>query len=352
MGYGPLLTRLLQKLRVEETHRMAKFRWNIVWQNAVQNVPWAFAPALTFVAKMAITGSSSSLDTTKVFTSLSIVTLLTDPAAKLLSAIPSTAASLGCLDRVQKFLAASSRFEYRKGHTSSSRDHVVQHVGKKHVSLELSEVTKKSQTGNTANDHSLIQFHEVDSRPVGATTAILHSINFTIGRGSITMIIGEVASGKSTLLKTILGEAVVDRGSVTVVDPFIAYCSQEAWLPNTTIKKAICGHMEKEIVIDEAFYQIVKRTCVLDEDISLLAPGDETCIGSGSTMLSGGQKQRVALARALYARAPTLLLDDFVSALDARTKNIVVERLLGAHGLCRRLRTTVVLASHACKSLI
>ncbi|KND90065.1 Multidrug resistance-associated protein 1 [Tolypocladium ophioglossoides CBS 100239] len=348
MGLGRLLTSVVQDLRVEETHKMAGFRWNIVWQNTVQNLPWALAPALTFVVYAA---KATSIDTTTAFTSLSIITLLTDPAAKLLSAIPSTAASIGCLDRVQKFLVASPKTDDRQVQGVSGVGIPPRRSASSNVEgIELSSV--KSRGKSTASTRELaIALDGVDARPVGAADLVLRDITCEIPSGSITMVIGPVASGKSTLLKTILGEAVTERGSVTVAHRRIAFCSQSPWLPSTSIKQAICGPFRDDDGFDGEFYQAVVKACALEHDLAQLPEGDNTPLGSGSTVLSGGQKQRVALARALYARAEIMLLDDVISALDRNTQRTVVEGLFGPAGICKTLRSTVILATHASKFL-
>ena len=78
-----------------------------------------------------------------------------------------------------------------------------------------------------------------------------------------------------------------------------------------------------------------------------MADGDKSLIGSRGLVLSGGQKQRVALARAVYARAKVVLLDDVLSALDAKTERFVVDKLIGSEGLFRKHGTTVILITHS-----
>lgn len=92
-GLSQTFIQLVQRKRVHETHQMAKYRWSVVWKNMIHNLPWALAPALTFIVYAA---QGNELNPTKAFSSLSIMTLLT----KLLSAIPSIAAATGYFDRV------------------------------------------------------------------------------------------------------------------------------------------------------------------------------------------------------------------------------------------------------------
>lgn len=353
MGLGPLLSKVLQDQRIEETKKMAKYRWNIVWQNTVQNLPWALAPALTFVVLAGQIGKSGTAlpDATKVFTSLSIITLLTDPAAKLLSAIPATAASLGCVDRVQQFLIAPARVDSRQGQgraqSTVSRDTSTfctgHGPGERAESLALT--TLNSQAPSPA-----IMMDNVFVRSPDAVTPVLQGVTFSVSPGTIAVITGPVGSGKSTLLRTILGETTVDLGSVMVSKSSVGFCSQSPWLPSTSIRNAICDPFDLEVDVDQDWYCKVIEACDLRLDLSRLTRGDETVIGTGGTLLSGGQKQRIALARALYTRSKILVLDDVLSALDNKTRLNVVENLLGESGLCRKLNMTVILASHAGRS--
>ena len=324
MGLSPVLSAIVQDQRVQETRRMAAARWSIVWQNVVQNLPWAVAPSLTFIiyVAQATARGKSSIDVTQAFTALSIITLLTDPASKLLSAIPSTAASLGCFDRIQEFLVARPRTDPRFS-ASPSR-------------------TAQGQ------DAAAISMQNMSLRPVATAEPILSDVSFAIPRGSLAMVIGPVGSGKTTLLKGLLGE-VMDQngGSVTVASKQIALCVQVPWLPNTTIREAISGYVEEGQNVDQAWYQRCLHACALDYDLDRLADGEETRVGSASTVLSGGQRARIALARAVYARTDIMLLDDVLGALDTNTQATIMSRLFGDEGLLKKRNVTVVLATHA-----
>lgn len=339
MGLSDVLTKKLQEYRVDETHRMAGFRWSIVYQNVVQNFPDAIAPALTFAVYtgQAIAQGSDSISTTKAFTSLAIITLLTDPVAKLLSAIPNTSASLGCYDRIQQFLLDPPREDYRrvaetKVNHSTYRDHP----------QYLHNQTNPTSVDAISEDIAL-RVDDISLRPTPESDIILENISFEIKKSSFTIILGPVGIGKSTLLATFLGEVPPDHGSVTISTSRVAFCSQNPWLPNLTIKEAISMASENK-PFDDAWYQTVLHACALDEDLKLLSAGDQTELGSGGTVLSGGQKARVALARAIYSRHSIVILDGVTSALDAKTLLEVGQRLFSQDGLLRELGATVVLA--------
>ncbi|KAI0132243.1 ABC transporter [Xylariales sp. AK1849] len=134
----------------------------------------------------------------------------------------------------------------------------------------------------------------------------------------LNVITGPSGSGKSTLLMAILGETLVEQGTITCPKD-IAYASQSAWLQNETIRENIIFNSEFE----QTRYDRVINACGLPIDFNEFPERDETEVGENGASLSGGQKSRVALARALYSKAPVLLLDDIFSALDAKTASTV-----------------------------
>lgn len=344
MGLSNLVTSLLQNHRIEETDKMAAFRWSIVWQNVVQNLPWALAPALTFTVYVAqaVAQGKQSIGTTQAFTSLAIVNLLTDPTAKLVSAIPNTASSVGCFDRIQKFLVTPPRVEQRDGVLGTAAVSS-QTVGFSSDDVELAGVSRSTSSFS----QRVVCARKLSIRPSASSDVILKDIGFSIPRGSLTMIVGPVASGKTTLLKAILGEIPYeDGGYLSISDRRMAFCSQVPWLPNTSIRDAISGPCGNSAPFDDAWYQKCLYACDLLHDISLLSEGDITRLGTGGAALSGGQKHRIALARAVYSRAKVLILDDVLGALDVTTQRTVFLRLFGEGGLLRG-NTTVVLVTHA-----
>ena len=185
----------------------------------------------------------------------------------------------------------------------------------------------------------------------------LCNVNMKVREGEMTAVVGPVGSGKSALVKALLGELapvprqVVDQktgaetlqGHVSFERPSVishgnvGYCAQEAWLPKGTIRDAVVFGRE----YDEKRYLQAIYDAGLDNDMN---PGEdatskaaaasgvlshETDVGEGGSSLSGGQRARVALARALYGGDDTkvFILDDCLAALDASVGAMVFSRL-------------------------
>jgi ATP-binding cassette, subfamily C (CFTR/MRP), member 1 len=121
-------------------------------------------------------------------------------------------------------------------------------------------------------------------------SAVIKDIDLDIMPGELTLLVGPVASGKSTLLKAILGEARKVAGSIELTIPEeIAYCDQDAWLLNQSVKENILAFED----FDKDFYDAVVDACQLEEDFQHFPKRDDSIIGSRGISLSGGQKQRV-----------------------------------------------------------
>ncbi|KAL7183143.1 hypothetical protein ACSBR1_041762 [Camellia fascicularis] len=165
----------------------------------------------------------------------------------------------------------------------------------------------------------------------------LTNINLAVEPGEKIAVCGEVGSGKSTLIATILGE-ISNINGIVQVHGKIAYVAQTAWIQTGTIQENILFGSN----MDFHRYQEVLEKCSLMKDLEMLPFGDCTIIGERGVNLSGGQKQRIQLARALYQDADVYLLDDPFSAVDAHTatslfNEYVMEALAGK---------TVLLVTH------
>lgn len=172
----------------------------------------------------------------------------------------------------------------------------------------------------------------------------LKALTWSASNGELICITGRVGSGKTAMLKALCGELKIVAGTVTVRGT-LAYCPQEAWLQNKTIKENILFGLK----YDEEFYLRTVRACDLEKDIESLPKGHDTDVGERGISLSGGQKARVALARAVYSRADVYLLDDILSAVDEHVSAHLIDNLLGQNGVIAS--KTIILATNNVKVL-
>jgi len=175
---------------------------------------------------------------------------------------------------------------------------------------------------------------------------VLQNVSFSLKRGSLTALVGQVACGKTSLLEAIIGQAHVYEGSVSVAkDLGFAWASQQACVFNASVKDNILFGQP----YDEAFYRRVVEACCLSADFLQWPAGDSTEIGERGINISGGQKQRVALARVCYSKRPLVLLDDPLSAVDAHVGETIFKEML--EGICREFGCTVLMATHQLQHL-
>ena len=215
----------------------------------------------------------------------------------------------------------------------------------------------------------------------------LRHLSLAVKPGELLIVAGLVGSGKSTLLDAILGEVACVRGPGVKMQAGtrMAYCSQQPWIQAGTVRENVVfgaapsqQPMEgkptagktlgtpttnatsrssnssdrsssssapvAEPVLDEAKYMRALEACALDHDLENLANGDQTEIGELGINLSGGQRARVALARAVYADADLYLLDDVLSAVDARVSKHLFHACI--RGLLLKEKKAIVLVTH------
>lgn len=185
---------------------------------------------------------------------------------------------------------------------------------------------------------------------------VLSDVSFTIREGSTFAILGGTGSGKSTLVHLLDRLYELEEGTITIggrdIRAFrreslrkqIGLVLQEPFLFSQTIRENIAATCpdasEKEV------REAASVACV-DEAITEFPDGYDTVVGERGVTLSGGQKQRIAIARMLMQKAPILVFDDSLSAVDAET-DTKIRRALREH----QGSATVILISHRVTTLM
>ncbi|KAI8474713.1 MAG: hypothetical protein J3K34DRAFT_518016 [Monoraphidium minutum] len=149
----------------------------------------------------------------------------------------------------------------------------------------------------------------------------LVDIDLDVAPGELVAVVGTTGAGKSSLLMAALGQMPQARGPPPRVAGAVAFVPQAPFV--------LAGSVRDNILFgrpwDAARYAAAVRAACLETDFAALAAGDATELGERGGNISGGQKQRISIARAVYAGADVVLLDDPLSALDARVAKRVFD---------------------------
>ena len=200
-------------------------------------------------------------------------------------------------------------------------------------------------------DHpTRIEMKELSFTYPGSTQPSLNQISFKVEQGETLGIVGRTGSGKSTLLKQLLRQYPITSGQLYLSDisideldieqvkSWIGYVPQEHMLLSKSIADNIkLGHSK---ATDAQLWQCIKMAS-FTKDVEQMPDGLQTIVGENGVMLSGGQKQRVAIARALLVDPEILILDDALSAVDAKTESTILNHIRKA-----RVGKTTLIATH------
>lgn len=187
---------------------------------------------------------------------------------------------------------------------------------------------------------------------------VLNDTDFTIPKGTTFGILGGTGSGKSTIVQllTRLYEVGEEEGSILIggrdirdipleqLRKNIGFVLQEPFLYSRTIGENIAAS-RPDATMEEI--REAARTACVDEAIMGFADGYDTLVGERGVTLSGGQRQRVAIARMLLQKAPIMVFDDSLSAVDSETDSLIRKALKE-----RMKDATVILISHRITTLM
>nr|XP_020860952.1 ATP-binding cassette sub-family C member 8 isoform X2 [Phascolarctos cinereus] len=330
------------------------------------------AVLITFVSHVSFF-KGANFSPSVAFASLSLFHILVTPLFLLSSVVRSTVKALVSVQKLSEFLSSE---EIGKDQYSQ---HELPYKGQSSKSQAVVVNRKRPSRDDCRNFMGHLQKLGPDEEPDDSCVRItggfftwtsdgvptLSNITIRIPQGQLTMIVGQVGCGKSSLLLATLGEMQKISGEIswnslpdsetgedsspereTNTGPDIrkrgpvAYASQKPWLLNATVEENITF----ESPFNKQRYKAVIDACSLQPDIDILPHGDQTQIGERGINLSGGQRQRISVARALYQHTNVVFLDDPFSALDIHLSDHLMQA--GILELLREDKRTVVLVTH------
>jgi ABC-type multidrug transport system fused ATPase/permease subunit len=314
----------------------------ILWSSAA--TIWSGVPILiTFMSFLIYTlVEKKPLVPSIAFPALSMFSLLRIPLDQLADMVAHIQESKVSVDRVEDFMNEEETDKYIQLRDSRTDD-IEPRIAIQDATLTWGAKPSLQKTDSTAGSFRLI------------------NINVEFMIGDLNIIAGPTGSGKTSLLMALLGEMKLVEGHIFIPggsvrqelrpDPStgltesVAYCAQQPWLVNDTIKENILFASP----FDQGRYTAVLVACALERDLEILDAGDQTLVGEKGIALSGGQKQRISLARAMYCNSKHLMLDDVLSAVDSHTaKHIFDNAIMGplmAHRTCILVTHNVTLTA-------
>lgn len=216
--------------------------------------------------------------------------------------------------------------------------------------LEYEADVKNPVSPTTHTSPDSIGFSEFTFQYPLSQTKNLQQISLNLQKGQMLGIVGKTGAGKTTFIRQLLREYPLGNGQIVINDTdlskmtkeqvldWIGYVPQDHTLFSRTIRENIL--FGKEHASAEDVNEAI-RLADFEKDLANLPLGIETLVGEKGVSLSGGQKQRVSIARALIKNPEILILDDSLSAVDAKTESKIIENIQ-----TERAGKTTIISTH------
>ncbi|XP_067949298.1 multidrug resistance-associated protein 1-like [Watersipora subatra] len=305
-AWEPSFEEKVSAIRREEIKSISDYWKCLIVQYVIISATLTLVPTATFTIYVLV-DPNHMLTPTAAFLTLTLFRLLRGPLFQLPKGLSTAAMASVSINRIVNFFK-----------TSDLSDKNIEKDDSCDVSLRITDATF-SWCPDSIN--------------------VLSNINFEVPTGSLTAVVGQVGSGKSSLLAACVGDMHKHSGRV-VLKGSVALVAQHPWIQNATVRDNITFGKP----FDQRKYDDIVTAVALASDFKILDHGDQTLIGEKGINLSGGQKQRVSLARACYSESDLYLFDDPLSAVDAHVGRHIFEHVIGPNGLLKE--KTRVLVTH------
>lgn len=213
--------------------------------------------------------------------------------------------------------------------------------------LDEKEDVVDPKTPTIIQNPESIVFKDVTFQYPQSSSINLANLEVSLKKGQTLGIVGKTGSGKTTVVKQLLREYPNGEGDLFVsnspihdqtkeqVRNWIGYVPQDHVLFSRTVKENIL--FGKSDATEDELHEAI-RLANFERDLEMLPLGLQTLVGEKGVSLSGGQKQRISIARALIRDPEILILDDSLSAVDAKTEATIIQNIQTA----RSDKTTII----------
>ncbi|KAI9352529.1 P-loop containing nucleoside triphosphate hydrolase protein [Zopfochytrium polystomum] len=297
-----LFHRRITALRDQQIAALRILSVTVVVFIALSQLAPTLMPIVGFIVWVKKFAAAQVLDPAVIFPALSLYQILTEPLFQLPQIAGDVVQIAVSYGRIRSFLIASEVEPLALLPSTSS------------VSPQVHVTDVESQEYAISIRNATFKWEAVEP--------FFRNLNLHIPKGKLTIVVGPVGSGKSSLLSAIIGEmTLVDdgpgAGAAVAIAGRVAYAPQQPWILTETVE----GNIHRSARTRRA-----AEAAMLDADLSTLSAGLRTLIGEKGVNLSGGQQARIGLARAVYDDADVYLLDDPLAALDAHVGAAVFDR--------------------------
>jgi ATP-binding cassette, subfamily B, multidrug efflux pump len=219
-----------------------------------------------------------------------------------------------------------------------------------HETLDTVDAVLNAEQTKSVDNPTTIGFDEFTFQYPLSQVTNLKQINLHVPKGHTLGIVGKTGAGKTTFIRQLLRQYPLGEGEITIgginlsqlpkeeILDWIGYVPQDHVLFSRSIRDNI--KFGKEDATEEEIRESI-RLAYFEKDLEVLPAGIETMVGEKGVSLSGGQKQRVSIARALIKNPEILILDDSLSAVDAKTEAKIIENIQ-----TERAGKTTIIATH------
>lgn len=251
---------------------------------------------------------------------------------------------------IQRMIWPMSAIGIALGHIQESR------ASFKRIAEVLEYEPDVPDTGlNEISELKSLEVRDLSFTYPGAKLPVLENISFRLSRGECLGVVGMTGSGKSTLVELLTRQYPVPPGTILVngvsveeiklssLKKIIGVVPQDAFLFSRKVSENLALGLEIWNIDD---VRSAARDVHLDQEIEAWPDNYDALVGERGVNLSGGQKQRMTLARAMARSAPLVILDDALSAIDAKTEESILNHLND-----ELKKTTSIVISHRLASV-